>query len=236
MEFRCILFLDTSESGVIVESRCIWNIWFLEHTSEMPDLAPVRCIIALVSVGDTSGLRLLCPSRCTEVQIYLINTSGWDNIVHFRCIAENRKNKIHRNSTIHSNPDVFKSNIHRKSKFSSNPDVFQLISRDYTRFLSQHTPAQAGKNKQNTSEFDNSYQSRCISNNFPRCYLLSLEVYSRASRHHFNSPRFSRPTYGLGQFFMALKTSSLRSRARSFIRGFAPEDESMVDIILLLIS
>ena len=236
MEFRCILFWDTSESDVFVESRCIWNIWFLEHTSGMHDLGPVRCIIELVSVGDTSGLRFQCPSRCTEIQIYLINTSGWANIDYFRCIAKNRKNKIHRDSVIHSHPDVSKSYIHRKPSFSSNPDAFQLISRDATRFLSQHTPAQAGKNKQNTSEFDNSYQSRCISNNFPRCYLLSLEVYPRASHPHFNSPRFSCPTYGLGQFFMAFKTSSLRSRARSFIRGFAPEDESMVDIILLLIS
>ena len=69
--FRCIPFLDTSESDIFVESRCIWNIWFLEHTSEMPDLEPARCIIALVSVGDTSGLRFQCPSRCTEAQIYL---------------------------------------------------------------------------------------------------------------------------------------------------------------------
>ena len=139
MEFRCILFLDTSESGVLVESRCIWNIWFLEHTSGMHDLGPVRCIIELVSVGDTSGLRFQCPSRCTEVQLYLDNTSGWANTGHFRCIAPNRQNKIH-----------------RKPRFSSNPDAFQLISRDATRFLSQHTPAQAGKNKQNTSEFNHS--------------------------------------------------------------------------------
>ena len=143
--------------------------------------------------------------------------------------------------------------IYRKPMFSSNPDVFLLISRDSTRFLSQHIPAQAGKNKHNTSEFSNSYQSRCIkilhtsetqfffksrciSINFPRIYLHPLAAYSRASHPYFNFPRFSCLTYGLGQFFMAFKTSSLRSRARSFIRGFAPEDESMVDIILLLIS
>ncbi len=36
MEFRCILFWDTSESDIFVESRCIRNIWFLEYTSEMP--------------------------------------------------------------------------------------------------------------------------------------------------------------------------------------------------------
>ena len=117
--FRCILFLDTSESGVFVESRCIWNVWFLEHTSEMPDLGPVRCIIALVSVGDTSGLSFQCPSRCTWVQIYLQYTSGWANIGHFRCIAKYRQNKIHRNSVIHSHPDVS-----------------HLISREYTRIPS----------------------------------------------------------------------------------------------------
>ena len=144
MEFRCILFLDTSESDVLGASRCIWNIWFLEHTSGMPDLGPVRCIIALVSIGDTSGLRIRFPSRCTWVQILIKYTSGWGNIDQFRCIAQNCQNKIHRNSVIHSHPDVSKSYIHRKPSFSSNPDVFQLISRDYTRFLSQHTPAQAG--------------------------------------------------------------------------------------------
>ena len=49
MEFRCILFLDTSESNILEESRCIWNIWFYAHTSEMPDLGPSRCIIASFS-------------------------------------------------------------------------------------------------------------------------------------------------------------------------------------------
>ena len=38
VEFRCILFGDTSESDIFVESRCIQNVWFLEHTSEMPNL------------------------------------------------------------------------------------------------------------------------------------------------------------------------------------------------------
>ena len=71
MEFRCILFLDTSESDGFGASRGIWNVWFNAHTSEIPDVGPFRCIIALVSVGDTSGLRFQCPSRCTESQIYL---------------------------------------------------------------------------------------------------------------------------------------------------------------------
>ena len=87
VEFRCILFLDTSESGILVESRCIWNIWFYAHTSEMLDLGPFRCIVTLVSVGDTSGLRFQRPSRCTWVQIYLQYTSGWVNIGYFRWIV-----------------------------------------------------------------------------------------------------------------------------------------------------
>ena len=124
MEFRCIPFGDTSESDVLGASRCIWNVWFLEHTSEMPDLGPFRCISALVSVGDTSGLRIRCPSRCTWVRIYLKYTSGWANIGYFRCIAQNRHPKIH-----------------RSSRFSSNPDVSQLISREYTYISSQSTPA-----------------------------------------------------------------------------------------------
>ena len=115
VEFRCILFLDTSESDVLEASRCIRNVWFLEHTSEIHGLGPFRCIIALVSVGDTSGLRIRFPSRCTEVQILIQYTSGWANIDQFRCIAQNCQNKIHRNSTI-----------------SSNPDVSQLISREYS--------------------------------------------------------------------------------------------------------
>ena len=165
MEFRCILFLDTSESDVFGASRCIWNVWFYAHTSEIPTLEPFRCIITLVSEGDTSGLRFQRPSRCMEVQIYLKYTSGWANIGHFRCIAKNSQNKIHRDSGFSFNPDVtqlisreytcfsskcipaqadFNKNIHRNSVISPNPDVFQLISREYTCFPSQSTPAPAG--------------------------------------------------------------------------------------------
>ena len=115
MEFRCILFLDTSESDVFGASRCIRNVWFLEHTSEMPGLGPFRCIIAPVSIGDTSGLRFQCPSRCTRFKIQEEHTSGWANTGYFRCIAK----RLH-------------IEIHRKPKFSSNPDVFQLISREYS--------------------------------------------------------------------------------------------------------
>ena len=120
VEFRCILILGTSESDGFGASRCIWNVWFYAHTSEMLDLGPFRCIITLVSVGDTSGLRFQCPSRCTGVQIYLYNTSGWANIGYFRCIAKYHHSEIHRNPAIHSHPDVF-----------------ILISRDSTCFPSQ---------------------------------------------------------------------------------------------------
>ena len=81
-------------------------------------------LLDLVSVGDTSGLRFQCPSRCTGVQIKVNNTSGWANIDYFRCIAKYHHSEIHRNPAIHSHPDVS-----------------QLISRDSTRFPSQHIPA-----------------------------------------------------------------------------------------------
>ena len=104
--------------------------------------------ITLVSVGDTSGLRFQCPSRCTEVQIYLNNTSGWANIGHFRCIAKNCQNKIHRNSGFSSNPDVSQLISRDSTRFSSKciPARINLtlISREYTCFPSQDTPAQAG--------------------------------------------------------------------------------------------
>ena len=141
-----------------------WNI----HR-KCPHLGPFRCIIRLVSVGDTSGLRFRCPSRCTEVQIYIYNTSGWANIDHFRCIAKYRQNKIHRDSSIHSNPDVSKSSIHRKSKFSSNPDVFKLISRDATCSSSKSTPAQADFNTKihrNSTNYSNPDVFKLISREY----------------------------------------------------------------------
>ena len=172
MEFRCILFWDTSESDVLGASRCIWNTWFYAHTSEMPDLEPSRCTEALVSVGDTSGLRVQCPSRCTGVQIYLQNTSGWTNIDYFRCIAKYHHSEIHRNPAIHSHPDVS-----------------QLISREYTYLPLAVYPRASMKNKQNTSEFQVFTQSRCISINFPRVYLFAFAAYPRASRLQFDFPR-----------------------------------------------
>ena len=131
----------------------------------MPDLGPVRCIVTLVSVGDTSGLRIRFPSRCTWVQILSKYTSGWANTGHFRCIAKNCQNKIHRNSVIHNHPDVSKSSIHRKSKFSSNPDVFHInFPRIYLFTLA-------------------AYSGACQPHfNFPRICLHPLESYSRAGQ------------------------------------------------------
>ena len=132
MEFRCIFFGDTSESYILEESRCIWNIWFLEHTSEMLDSGPFRCIIALVSVGDTSGLRFQCPSRCSEVQYQVKNTSGWANIGRFRCIASNRQISPKQNTSEFSN-------------FIQSRCI-SLISRDSTRSPSQYIPAPVNLN------------------------------------------------------------------------------------------
>ena len=186
MEFRCILFLDTSESDVLGASRCIWNVWFYAHTSEMSDVGPFRCIVTLVSVGDTSGLRFQCPSRCTEVQIYIYNTSGWANIGHFRCIAKNCQNKIHRDSSIHNNPDVSKSSIHRKSKFSSNPDVFKLISREYTYTPSQDTPAQADFNTKihrNSTNYSNPDVFQLISRDYTH-FPIRIQITAAPTASH----------------------------------------------------
>ena len=141
---------------------------FLPHTSESPKLGAPRCIITLVSEGDTSGLRFQCPSRCTQVQIYLYNTSGWANIGHFRCIAKDRHTKIHRDSSIHSNPDVSKSSIHRNYSFIPDPDVFILISRECTCFPLQNTPAQAGINPAG-------YIGICYSKGIPMYYRLPYQ-------------------------------------------------------------
>ena len=61
-----------------------------------------------------------------------------------------------------------------------------LISREYTYIPSQYIPAQAGKNKQNTSEIQVFFQSRCIPINIPRIYLHPFAAYSRASRPHYD--------------------------------------------------
>ena len=77
--------------------------------------------------------------------------------------------EIHRDSSIHSNPDVSKSSIHRKSKFSSNPDVFKLISREYTCIPSKCTPAQAGFNTKihrNSTNYSNPDVFQIISRDY----------------------------------------------------------------------
>ena len=166
MEFRCILFWDTSESDIFVESRCIWNVWFLEHTSEMLDL---RAFPMYYDTGFSRryiGIKISMTIPMYGSPNQSNNTSGWANIDYFRCIAKYHHSEIHRNPAIHSHPDVShlisreytyissqyiparagKTNkIHRNSKFSPNPDVSQLISRECTCLPSQHIPARAGK-------------------------------------------------------------------------------------------
>ena len=107
MEFRCILFLDTSESGVLVESRCIWNVWFLEHTSEMP------------------------PFRAFPM---------------YYCISFSRRYigiEISMPIPMYAGPNL--------SKIYIGMGQYRLLP-----MYRQKSP------KQNTSEFDNFFQSRCI--------------------------------------------------------------------------
>ena len=162
----------------------IYGFWSIHR--KCPHLGPFRCIVTLVSVGDTSGLRFQCPSRCTEVQISIYNTSGWANIGHFRCIAKNCQNKIHRDSSIHNNPDVSKPSIHRNYSFIPDPDVFILISRDCTCFPLQNTPAQAGINPAG-------YIGICYSRGIPM-YLLQIttqppDVLALTQSASYTSPR-----------------------------------------------
>ena len=163
MEFRCILFLDTSESDVLGASRCIRNVWFLEYTSEMPDLGPSRCTETLVSVGDTSGLRYQCPSRCTKVQYQVKYTSGWANIGHFRCIAKNCQK-------------LPKQNTSEFSNFIQSRCI-SLISREYTRSPSRSiSPRKQVKHKKYIG-IQHIIAIPMYFINYLRFYLLSRAVF-----------------------------------------------------------
>ena len=87
------------------------------------------------------------------------------NLHHYTYIT-NCQNKIHRDSSIHSNPDVSKPSIHRNYSFIPDPDVFILISRDCTCFPLQNTPAQASVNPAG-------YIGICYSRGAPM-YLLQI--------------------------------------------------------------
>ena len=93
------------------------------------------------------NLRYFC---FVVIQLYLkvraLALCYFINLHHYTYIT-NRHTKIHRDSSIHSNPDVSKSSIHRNYSFIPDPDVFMLISRDSTRFSSKCIPAQADFNK-----------------------------------------------------------------------------------------
>ena len=103
--------------------------------------------------------------------------------------------------------------LHRNPANYGNPDVFQLISRDATYTPSQSIPAQAGKNKQNTSESNNFFQSRCIPINFPRIYLLALAVYSRASQPHLISRASRQKNNSYTNFTLSAPKRALRASA-----------------------
>ena len=102
------------------------------------------------------------------------------NLHHYTYIT-NCQNKIHRDSSIHSNPDVSKFSIHRKSKFSSNPDVFKLISREYTCSSSKCIPAQAGFNTKihrNSTNYSNPDVFQLISHDYT--YIPSQDTPAQA--------------------------------------------------------
>ena len=132
MKFRCILFLDTSESGVFVESRCIWNVWFLDHTSEMPPFRafPMYCYTSFsrryIGIEISMPIPMYGGSNLSKIYI------GMGQHRLFPMYRQKCQNKIHRKSAINSHPDVSKSSIHRKPRFSTKPDVSHLISREYT--------------------------------------------------------------------------------------------------------
>ena len=67
VEFRCILFGDTSESDIFVESRCIRNVWFLEHTSEMPNLGAFPMYYDQLPKQNTSEFQGFTQSRCIHI-------------------------------------------------------------------------------------------------------------------------------------------------------------------------
>ena len=90
------------------------------------------------------------------------------NLHHYTYITD-RHTKIHRDSSIHNNPDVSKPSIHRNDQKSSHPDVFILISRECTCFPPQNTPAQAGINPAG-------YIGICYSRGAPM-YLLQITTH-----------------------------------------------------------
>ena len=67
--------------------------------------------------------------------------------------------------------------------------------------------------KQNTSESNNFSQSRCISINFPRCYLLSLVAYPRASQPHLISRASRQKNNSYTNFTLSAPKRALRASA-----------------------
>ena len=115
MEFRCILFWDTSESDIFVASRCIWNVWFLEHTSEMPPFRafPMYCYSSfsrryigieisipipmygvLFLMKKYIGMGQYRPSPMYRQKLLKQNTSKFQVFIQTRCIASHLSRNI----------------------------------------------------------------------------------------------------------------------------------------------
>ena len=67
--------------------------------------------------------------------------------------------------------------------------------------------------KQNTSESNNFFQSRCISINFPRIYLHPLAAYSRASQPHLISRASRQKNNSYTNFTLSAPKRALRASA-----------------------
>ena len=137
MEFRCILFWDTSESDIFVASRCIWNVWFLEHTSEMPPFRafPMYCYSSF-------SRRYIGIKNSMPIPMY----GGPNLYIKYIGMGQSRLFPMYRQKLPKQNTSEFRVFIQSR--------CIQIISREYTCFSSQCIPAQVGKNKQNTSEFN----------------------------------------------------------------------------------
>ena len=152
VEFRCILFLDTSESDGFGASRCIRNLWFLEYTSEMPRLRAFPMYYCTSFSRRYIGIENSMPIPMYEGPIpskKYIGMGQYRPFPMYRPKSPNiAKTKHIGIQQFHPIPMYF-INFPRIYPLSlavypraSQP---QLISREYTRSLSQYIPAQAGK-------------------------------------------------------------------------------------------
>ena len=137
VEFRCILFLDTSESDILRASRCIRNVWFYAHTSEMHDLGGFPMYYC-----NSFSRRYIGIKNSMPIPMYV----GPNLYIKHIGMGQSRLFPMYRQKLPKQNTSEFQVFIQSR--------CIQIISREYTYIPSQYIPAQAGKNKQNTSEFN----------------------------------------------------------------------------------